>query len=376
MPRIQFLAGDSVPYFHCPTTLNPKFCFDSIGGRYLVLCFYGSTQIEKNSKVIEFINTKMSHHFNDSKIGFFGICIDPQDSKTGQARDRIPGIRYFWDFDFKLSKLYGAMDASSNSGSDPLSYNSFTLVLDPNMRVIQNIPINDVEEHNKALATLLETLPEVNDYAGVPITAPILVIPRVLDLEFCRELIDFYHKNGGIESGSMIEKDGKTIGRIDYGFKRRMDCNIEDLEIRSKLNKCIGRTILPQIQKAFQFNATYIERYIIACYRDDGRGFFKPHRDNTLKGTAHRRFACTINLNEEEYEGGDLRFPEFGNRTYRAPTGGAVIFSCSLLHEATPVTRGVRYATLPFLYDDAAAEIRHKNLGFLSEEVIHVNHVN
>ena len=48
-------------------------------------------------------------------------------------------------------------------------------------------------------------------------------------------------------------------------------------------------------------------------------------------------------------------------RTYRPPTGGAVVFSCSLLHEATPVTKGLRYATLPFLYDEAAAEIREAN---------------
>ena len=45
----------------------------------------------------------------------------------------------------------------------------------------------------------------------------------------------------------------------------------------------------------------------------------------------------------------------------RAPTGGAVIFSCSLLHEATAVTKGRRYAFLPFFYDDAAAKIREAN---------------
>jgi predicted 2-oxoglutarate/Fe(II)-dependent dioxygenase YbiX len=27
-----------------------------------------------------------------------------------------------------------------------------------------------------------------------------------------------------------------------------------------------------------------------------------------------------------------------------------------LLHEVTPVTRGARYATLPFLYDEAAVK--------------------
>jgi predicted 2-oxoglutarate/Fe(II)-dependent dioxygenase YbiX len=94
-------------------------------------------------------------------------------------------------------------------------------------------------------------------------------------------------------------------------------------------------------------------------------GQFQPHRDNTTKGTAHRRFAVTINLNDEEYEGGDLRFPEYGPRTYRAPTGGAVAVSCSLLHEATVVTRGRRIAYLPFLYDEAAEKIRAVNLKFL-----------
>jgi predicted 2-oxoglutarate/Fe(II)-dependent dioxygenase YbiX len=71
----------------------------------------------------------------------------------------------------------------------------------------------------------------------------------------------------------------------------------------------------------------------------------------------------------EEFEGGDLRFPEYGRQTYRPPTGGAVVFSCSLLHEATPVTKGRRYAFLPFLYDEAAAKIREENLQFLDESL-------
>ncbi|RMG07061.1 MAG: 2OG-Fe(II) oxygenase, partial [Cyanobacteria bacterium J055] len=54
---------------------------------------------------------------------------------------------------------------------------------------------------------------------------------------------------------------------------------------------------------------------------------------------------------------------------YEAPPGGAVVFSCSLLHEATPVTRGRRYAYLPFLYDDEAAKIRQANLQFLDDSL-------
>jgi hypothetical protein len=48
-------------------------------------------------------------------------------------------------------------------------------------------------------------------------------------------------------------------------------------------------------------------------------------------------------------------------RTYKPPTGGATVFACGLLHEATPVTSGVRYAFLPFLYDEEGRRIREAN---------------
>ena len=88
------------------------------------------------------------------------------------------------------------------------------------------------------------------------------------------------------------------------------------------------------------------------------------HRDDATAGTAHRKFAVTLNLNAEAYDGGALRFPEFGRRTYAPPPGGAVVFCCSLLHEVTPVARGTRYCFVPFLYDadEALPASREANL--------------
>ncbi|MBD2021655.1 2OG-Fe(II) oxygenase, partial [Leptolyngbya sp. FACHB-36] len=134
---------------------------------------------------------------------------------------------------------------------------------------------------------------------------------------------------------------------------------------RAAMSRLYDR-LVPEIFRAFQFQATRIERYIVGCYDAESGGYFRPHRDNTTQGTAHRRFAVSLNLNPDEYEGGDLRFPEFGRQTYRPPLGGAVVFSCSLLHEATPVTQGKRYAFLPFLYDEAAAQVRQENQQFLA----------
>lgn len=65
-------------------------------------------------------------------------------------------------------------------------------------------------------------------------------------------------------------------------------------------------------------------------------------------GTGNRMFAMTLNLNSDDYEGGELIFPEYGQQRYKPPRGGAVIFSCPLVHEALPVRAGSRFALLTF----------------------------
>jgi len=177
-----------------------------------------------------------------------------------------------------------------------------------------------------------------------------------------------YQKGQPAASGFMRTENGKTVGKLDPNFKRRNDVEIEDAALRGALMQRIHARLVPEIKKSFQFTVTRLERYIVACYSAEDEGFFRAHRDNTTAGTAHRRFAVTINLNAEDHDGGELRFPEFGMRRYKAPTGGAIVFSCSLLHEALPVTRGLRYATLPFLYDDEAAAIRAANQRFLASK--------
>jgi predicted 2-oxoglutarate/Fe(II)-dependent dioxygenase YbiX len=109
-----------------------------------------------------------------------------------------------------------------------------------------------------------------------------------------------------------------------------------------------------------------MDRYIVACYDSEVGGHFHRHRDNVNAGAQHRRFAVSINLNRE-FEGCDLTFPEFGRKTYRPPTTGAVVFSCGALHQVTPITKGRRYAFLAFLYGEADAARREANNAKLHE---------
>jgi hypothetical protein len=216
------------------------------------------------------------------------------------------------------------------------------------------------------LFAAIEALPAVTDYAGVELVAPVLIAPRVFDQDLCRRLIALYEAEGGAPSGVMRDIDGRTVGVLD-DFKRRRDVLITDEGLRSEMLARITRCLVPEIGKVFQFRASRLERYLVACYDAADGGYFRPHRDNETLGTAHRKFACSINLNAEDFEGGDLRFPEFGPKTYRPPTGGAVVFSCGLQHEATPVTKGRRYAFLPFFYDEAGHALREANLAAVAD---------
>ena len=360
-----FQAGDPIPWFTIASSDgNPRFEFNSVAGRYVVLCFFGSAATEPSRRAIDMVLENRGL-FDGRRAVFFGVSVDSGDLGQRRVGHVLPGIRYFWDFDQTVSRQFRAVVDQTEQEVGGNLYRPYWLVVDPMLRVVAHAPLEGGEEILRAVATL----PPVAEHAGVEMNAPVLVLPRVFESGFCRRLIDLYIRHGGEDSGFMVERDGKTEGRINHKFKRRKDYLIEDEEVRAESRKRIARRLVPEIRKVFQFKVTRIERYIVACYDGESGGFFRPHRDDTMKGTAHRRFAVTINLNAEEFEGGELRFPEFGPRTYRAPTGGAVVFSCSLLHEATPVTAGRRFAFLPFLYDEAAAKVRLENQEHLADGV-------
>jgi predicted 2-oxoglutarate/Fe(II)-dependent dioxygenase YbiX len=179
-------------------------------------------------------------------------------------------------------------------------------------------------------------------------------------------LVQLYEKIGGQDSGFLLDVEGKTSRVVDYRLKRRNDLAVAHPQLREAIRSQIVRRLVPAVERFFQFQATRMDRYIVACYDSAVGGHFYRHRDNINLGAQHRRFAVTINLNKG-YEGCDLVLPEFGGRHYRAPHAGAVVFSCGALHQVTPITSGRRYAFLAFLYGEADAALREANNSRLHE---------
>jgi peroxiredoxin/predicted 2-oxoglutarate/Fe(II)-dependent dioxygenase YbiX len=357
--------GGPIPRFSARSAITPRLHFDTVAGRYVVLCFFGSARSPSSRRLLDDV-LERRHSFDGRHAVFFGVSVDADDEQSGRVQDTPPGIHFLWDFDRSISQLFGASPAGDGA-ADSERYRPFSLLLDERLRVVAMFALGDAPERHlsqllEALAGLppLEQAPE----AAARSTAPLLTIPRVFEPELCAALIHYYEEQGGGESGFMRDIDGKTVGIVDYSQKRRKDREITDETLRKACMVRVYNRVLPEIAKAFQFEATRIERYIVACYEAETGGHFRAHRDNTTRGTAHRRFAVSLVLNAE-FEGGGVRFPEFGRRSYQPPAGGALVFSCSLLHEVAPVTAGKRYAGLPFLYDEAAARVRQENLVFL-----------
>jgi predicted 2-oxoglutarate/Fe(II)-dependent dioxygenase YbiX/peroxiredoxin len=352
--------GDPLPWFTLPSTDNPRYAIHSVAGRYVLLGFIGSAARAESQAALGAIAARRAL-FDDATACFFGISVDEADLREGRLQQSLPGIRFLFDLDGEASRKAGIL-ASDAAGQDV--FTCHWVLLDPMLRVIEVRPLAEAA----AILDRVAALPPPEAHAGTEVPPPVLVLPRVLEPELCRTLIAHYEDHGGEPSGFMREVDGKTVGLFDPAMKRRKDCTIEDDALRSVLRQRIVARIVPEILKAHHFRVTRMERYIVACYDSADRGHFGAHRDNTTSGTAHRRFAVSINLNDD-FEGGEVGFPEYGPRSFKAPKGGAVVFSCSLLHAVSPVTAGKRYAFLPFLYDDAAAKIREANNKHLAPEV-------
>lgn len=186
---------------------------------------------------------------------------------------------------------------------------------------------------------------------------PVLIVPDVFSRADCRKLINIFAMQGQtfVEPGHGTLPPGNADykQRIpEYGRKDRIDHWIRQPETNAFIDDRLNRRLIPEIQRSFQYKITRREAYRIGCYEGERGGELHGHRDNTKPMVAHRRFACSINLNTENFEGGALRFPEFGNQLYRPETGAAITFSCSLLHEPLHVTKGKRFVLLAFLYGE------------------------
>jgi predicted 2-oxoglutarate/Fe(II)-dependent dioxygenase YbiX/peroxiredoxin len=346
--------GESFPFFTAATCSAPQYSIQVAAGRWLALLVFASLEDEAAQAAHRTVLDRR-FLFDDVNAAFFGVSTDPEDREARGLVSAPVGLRYFWDFD---QQVCAALGLSGQPRPNPVVF-----LIDPAFRVLEVAPIEETSRVLDRLQTELERQAAANEAPG----APVLVLPRVFEPEFCELLIDLFEGSPSQDSGFAATVDGRTELVVDHTLKRRRDVMVEHPQLQAAIEARLAHRLLPMVRTAFNWKAEFIERFLIARYAAADRGFFQAHRDDVLAGSKHRKFAVSINLNAEGFAGGDVCFPEFGPRRYRPPTGGAVVFSCSLLHEVTPVTEGVRYAFLPFLFDQAGETLRQAHQATLAE---------
>jgi peroxiredoxin/predicted 2-oxoglutarate/Fe(II)-dependent dioxygenase YbiX len=329
--------GERAPDFvlSCQDGTPTRF-YAKAGGRPAVLLFYDAEDVDELLRFAEALTDGA-----DSAVSLFAVQRDTpamtQQVFTGRARRFL----VFTDPQGTVRTAYrpGATDTTT------------LFVLDPNLRVLASLVLQDARATaHQVLALLDASLPQI---APLEITtqAPVLLIPYALDQELCQSLIHVWETQGNVATGVEQSRGDRREATLSPDSKRRRDHTVRDAQLVRHLSSTIGRRVMPEVSKAFAFRATRFEGFKIACYDAATGGFFRAHRDNLSPATAHRRFALSLNLNAG-YEGGSLRFPEYGPHLYRPEAGGALVFACSHLHEVTEVTQGRRFVLLSFLFGE------------------------
>lgn len=258
--------------------------------------------------------------------------------KTEKSSKKVTEL---YDEGHAVRTLFGASDPS-------------IMIIDPNNRLAGVEPCRDLT----TAVTTCKSIHETSSATAANHQAPILVMKDVLEPELCAELLRYWDEGDKRADGVSLGSSSNSTAKTD--IKKRNDVVLLDEALFNRVKTRIVSRLAPELIKAFHFRTASMEALRIGCYDAREQGHFARHRDNRTAFTAHRRFAVSLNLNALDYEGGQVRFPEYGRTLYAPPPGGALVFSCSLLHEAMPVTKGKRFAIFTFLTDEAGALAEQK----------------
>ncbi len=344
-PQVEI--GDFAPNFHLTDESGKPFLLraDRIAGKPVLLAFLPA------DPDVDALRALAAAAGELAALGAVAILVRPAAPMENAALLKRFGLalKAVSDPNGRLRQAYG-LEPSQGARFVPLSPNHRILAVEADLAAALERLRREAGRREAALA--------------VP-HPPVLLVPEVLSAAECRRLIDLY-ETPGLPVRTLADQAQETgnykIEVNDYGRVDRIDLMVRDEETVRLLDARIGRRVIPEIQKAFQYRVTKRERFHIARYEGARGGFQHGHRDNPTPELAHRRFALSLNLNTGEYQGGALRFPEYGAQLYRAEAGSALIFSSSLLHEVLEVTAGRRYVVLSHLYgadgEQAAREAR------------------
>src|SRR4051794_38687770 len=185
-------VGEPAPFFAAATDGVDRYSLDVAAGRWIVLMIFGTLGEPAAYDALHLAMTRGAV-FNGTDAAFFGVSVDPADKGERGLVNAEPGVRFLWDFDCAVARLYGVADEANLKPS--------VFLIDPAFRIAMATPI-------KATAAVLDRLQA--ELSAAPSAAqsqfaPVLTLPRILEPELCRRLIAYYCAGEASPSGFALD---------------------------------------------------------------------------------------------------------------------------------------------------------------------------
>lgn len=116
--------------------------------------------------------------------------------------------------------------------------------------------------------------------------APVLLVPRVFEPDFCKQLIKYWRQGDKEEDRITRRKDNDTSDLGNDKMKRRSDVLIPEgnhpvnLQVRQRLSM----RVMPELEKAFDHKASRYELARVGCYDSAKEGFFSKRTEIFILG--------------------------------------------------------------------------------------------
>ena len=322
-PPVGLAPGDRAPNFALPDHRGKHSMFyERTRGRLNILLLLGAYRDPRGPATLRAFADR-AQQLEAADIDLFVITL--ADAPTVRAAE-LP-FHLWSDPESKVLRAYfdGLGLDLGGAGDEALA-----LLLDANQRLLAVERGHGGELAERALAFYRARSAPLASRIRAAV-APVLLIPELIDPAMCRAL-------AALAEGGPLTGAGRPGGQ-----------EVADPRIVGPLRRVIGRRVAPELTRAFSFAGISFDGLHLHR-RDAGPGErIAARREAAVPGHAERRFLLSIDLDAEGYAGGELNFPEYGSDLYRAGTGGGTVFSCSLIADVQPVTRGRRLELRSYL---------------------------
>jgi len=175
-----------------------------------------------------------------------------------------------------------------------------------------------------------------------------------INIEDCEDTIKKY-KNSELDIGEV----GDDNSKMESPEKQR-NSRVYWIQENNLLVRSLFQFILEANDNTFRYNVFNYEQnrqneqVQFTEYTVDN--FYHWHQDNldsSINGT-NRKLSLSVNLsNPKDYEGGNLEFFMGNVKPFdplKRKQGSVIVFDSSIWHRVTPVTKGIRYSLVTWLW--------------------------